>query len=566
MNTCKMCPKEIPDKRKYCSNDCKFVDPDYNKSRGKASTNVDSKRAYCKIDGWKSRDYTNRSGALTSHLMVEHTVSKDTAVSEVMKWFDIHDIEPPKTLKCQLCDWATEDYDNVSGALTAHLTNLHRRSLNDYLHIPEYSHLGQIRRKRAIRLTDIENSIQCLECNKWFTKITLSHLWKEHELTIAEYKEKYNVDSTHSSRLQDAEARRILHQTYFKIIDRCKAENVRVLFTEEEYKGVSNKHKYLFHCDTCDNDYTGDLDDGQITRCYICYPIDTQPTGEVQNEVFAFIKTLEPNLSLNNRQIIKPKELDIVILDRKIAIEFNGTYWHTDEFISDDTHIHKTILAEAAGYRLIHLCEDEWKYSKELVKYKLIHILGKSTAIKIYARNCEIREIDSALDKNEFLNKYHLQGEDNSNVRIGAYHNNELVALMTFGKPRGEKDRNAGKMELIRFATNYNYRITGIASRLFSYAVKTYEFKSVISYADRRWTNTPNVYEALGFKFSNFTDTGYWYVKRGSIVRLHRSNFTKKKLIADGFDESSTEEKIMQERGFHRFWDCGNYKYEWNAS
>ena len=44
----------------------------------------------------------------------------------------------------------------------------------------------------------------------------------------------------------------------------------------------------------------------------------------------------------------------------------------------------------------------------------------------IYARKCIIKEI-SIIDKNEFLNKYHIQGEDKSKVKLGLFYANELV-------------------------------------------------------------------------------------------------------------------------------------------
>lgn len=62
----------------------------------------------------------------------------------------------------------------------------------------------------------------------------------------------------------------------------------------------------------------------------------------------------------NNRKIINPKELDIYIPDLKLAIEFNGIYWHAEER-QNNIYIHreKSILCHNKGIRLIHIFEFE---------------------------------------------------------------------------------------------------------------------------------------------------------------------------------------------------------------
>lgn len=62
----------------------------------------------------------------------------------------------------------------------------------------------------------------------------------------------------------------------------------------------------------------------------------------------------------NNRKIINPKELDIYIPNLKLAIEFNGTYWHAEER-QNNIYVHreKSILCHNLGIRLVHIFEFE---------------------------------------------------------------------------------------------------------------------------------------------------------------------------------------------------------------
>jgi hypothetical protein len=133
------------------------------------------------------------------------------------------------------------------------------------------------------------------------------------------------------------------------------------------------------------------------------------------------------------------------------------------------------------GYKLIHIFEHEWVNRQEIIKAKLKSLFGVEQE-SIYARKCIIKEISNK-EKNEFLNKYHIQGEDKSTVKLGLFFSDELVAVMTFGKPRFNKNY---EYELIRYATS-KHVICG-ASKLLKYFERVYKPKSIITYADRRFS------------------------------------------------------------------------------
>jgi len=58
----------------------------------------------------------------------------------------------------------------------------------------------------------------------------------------------------------------------------------------------------------------------------------------------------------SERSLIAPKELDIVIPSKGIAIEFNGLYWHSEASGKDrNYHLDKTKACEAKGYQSIHM-------------------------------------------------------------------------------------------------------------------------------------------------------------------------------------------------------------------
>jgi hypothetical protein len=62
----------------------------------------------------------------------------------------------------------------------------------------------------------------------------------------------------------------------------------------------------------------------------------------------------------HTRKIISPYELDIYLPEISLAIEFNGTHWHSVEFgTPKDYHLTKSILCKTKGIRLIHIYEFE---------------------------------------------------------------------------------------------------------------------------------------------------------------------------------------------------------------
>jgi len=259
--------------------------------------------------------------------------------------------------------------------------------------------------------------------------------------------------------------------------------------------------------------------------------------------------------------VISPLELDIFIPDRNLAIEFDGLYWHSDLYKKNDYHINKTIECEKLGIRLIHIFEDEWINKQEIVKSRIKNILGLNNK-RIGARKTIIKEIDSKT-KNEFLEKYHIQGKDTSSIKLGAYFQDELIGVMTFGKGRKFTNNKSinGKYELIRFATQSDTYTPGLASKLLSYFIKNYSPVEIYSYADKRWSQG-RLYESIGFKFVHDTSLNYWYFN--SMNRINRFSFRKselKKLFPSLYSDDKTEFEIMNDTEYLRIFDCGSKKY-----
>lgn len=210
-------------------------------------------------------------------------------------------------------------------------------------------------------------------------------------------------------------------------------------------------------------------------------------------------------------------------------------------------------MCEKEGYQLIHIFEHEWDFNQELLKEKLKAILGVYQE-KVYARKCTVKEINTKT-KNEFLNKYHIQGEDKSKIKLGLFYKQELIAVMTFGKPRFNQQFN---WELIRYATSKH--VIGGAGKLLAFFRKHY-IGSIITYADRRFSKG-NMYEKLGFIFLKYSEPNYWWVKDNEILsRYQTQKHNLKDILKDKFDSNKTEIENMLSAGYYQIYDCGNFVY-----
>lgn len=255
----------------------------------------------------------------------------------------------------------------------------------------------------------------------------------------------------------------------------------------------------------------------------------------------------------NTRKIIKPKELDIFIEDHKLALEVNGTFYHNDEIKSINYHYDKTNQCLEKGIQLLHIFDSDNKdIWKSIIKAKL-----GLYDVKIGARKCTIKEV-STIDCNEFLKNNHMQGACVSKYNYGLYYKDELISIMTFGKPRFTSKYD---WELIRFCSKLNYNVIGAASKLLAY-FKNNHSGSIISYANRRWSNG-DLYNKLGFKKINITKPNYFYINLGTSTLYTRYQCQKHKLekLLKNFDASLSEYENMKQNGYYRLWDSGNIVY-----
>lgn len=263
------------------------------------------------------------------------------------------------------------------------------------------------------------------------------------------------------------------------------------------------------------------------------------------------------NLSYEKEFLIENRYYDFRVNNFLIEVNPTATHnstwspWNSDHGLDKTYHADKTDLAVKNGYRCVHIWD--WDDSEKIIQTFLV------PRQSIGARNCDIRLVPRA-EELIFLNANHFQGYVKSKIALGLYYKDNLVMLMSFGKPRYSKKY---QWELLRLCSSA--KIIGGSEKLFTYFLKAYTPESIVSYCDLSKFDGV-VYKKLGFNRVSRTISKHWYN-----IKLH-DHITDKLLYKRGFDAllgslfgcygvGSDNAQLMLTHGFVELYDSGQATY-----
>lgn len=329
-------------------------------------------------------------------------------------------------------------------------------------------------------------------------------------------------------------------------------------YTDTVYK--SSLRKVDIKCKKCGRTFS--IEANSHLQGHGC-PYHYTNKSKDEEEILKYIKSIYNGPVHNNdRSLIGDgSELDILIPEKGLAIEYNGLYWHNELNKPTNYHLTKTQKCQEFGIKLIHIFEDEWKNQtkRNIWKSMLCNKLGVG-GTRIYGRECEIRPVQKK-EGYDFLDRNHLQGRCQSSIMYGLFFDNELVSIMTFGKSRHFIGSNRHEYELLRFCNKTGYYVVGGAGKLFKHFVSEHNPKSIVSYADYRWSDG-KLYDKLGFRQYNISKPNYYYVI--GYNRKNRFNYRKSILVKKyGCPTTMSEHEFCLSKKWYRIYDCGSLCYEW---
>lgn len=389
-----------------------------------------------------------------------------------------------------------------------------------------------------------DNPIKCSEVKEKIKQTNLKRYGVENSSQSKEIKEK--IKQSNKERYGGKSWQYVDFSDETKAILKSKEAFIEFLESvEKNNRTVMNISKKLNIAYTTSAKYIHEYD---------CVNLITYDRSECENDICTYMKQFASKLLLNDRQVIVPLEIDIFVPEFNFGIEFNGDYWHSEIYKENNYHQDKSLKAKENGTFIYHIFEHEWndERKQEIIKSQLRNLCHRNE-IKIYARNCEIREISNVDLVRSFLNKNHLQGFRNSKIKLGLFYNNELVSLMTFGEPYLNKS-NKYEWELYRFCNKLNTTVVGGFNKLITYFIAEYSPKSILTYSNFA-KGSGSIYKNVGFECLELTKPNYvWW----------RKNNLADEIISRYQTQMKDEVNIMKSKGYARIFDCGNYKWVLN--
>lgn len=223
---------------------------------------------------------------------------------------------------------------------------------------------------------------------------------------------------------------------------------------------------------------------------------------------------------------------DFLIPDKKIIIECDGLYWHSDVYKSKTYHYIKKQEYNKLGFRPLFFRENEILDKPEIVKSIIANALGIISQ-KIHGRKTHI-EVVNKIEGNKFFEHNHLMGSGSGRI-YGLYTNNKkLVACMQVKW----KNKKSKVLEISRFCSLNNHVVVGGFGKLLTEISSRENPNKIMTYIDQRYGEGKYL-DQFGFHMKKNNVSFSWTNRR---LVIHRLRFPGN----SGYDV-----------GFNKIWDCG---------
>lgn len=300
------------------------------------------------------------------------------------------------------------------------------------------------------------------------------------------------------------------------------------------------------------------------TECPVCSAMGR--ASKAETALFEWVRNLGLHARAADRSTVSGIELDIYIPEKRLAIEFNGLYWHGEARGKGRFYHHnKWRACKDAGIQLIQVWEDDWRRNPELVKDMLAHKLAlKQNSSRVGARKTVVTGISLA-QASEFLNSHHIQGAVTGThylaLRELVSGGQEIVAVLVT-KRRAVTSGTA--LEIVRYATSVT--VPGGFTKLLQYVERTYKPAEVITFSDH-CVSDGGLYRQNGFIADKELPPDYQYVVKAE--RRHKFGYRLKRFKNDPdllWEEGMTEAELAVLNGLDRIWDAGKTRWVKSSS
>lgn len=286
------------------------------------------------------------------------------------------------------------------------------------------------------------------------------------------------------------------------------------------------------------------------TGCRYC----ATTISRAENELVAFLRDKDFHVLQGDRKALNGMEIDIYVPDQNFGIEYNGLYWHTEEYGKDSTyHYNKWLAAKNAGIELVQVWEDQFEANPELVKRLILGKLEKAStdnfASNDYQPLLQPKTVNPAHAEN-FMKLNRIDGIKLSASYLGLHDDKDaLVYLIGYGS---EED-GIIKIDSLCSTQDFSGALVSVCDFF-----REKGFTSLVYDDD-------NCFPVDGLKEAGFTVTDNMapacsYFFRSSRIPLNGTIDIMELCKQDSrlkFSEGMSAEELGSLNGWRKIWDAG---------
>lgn len=333
--------------------------------------------------------------------------------------------------------------------------------------------------------------------------------------------------------------------------------------------GRSYKHKVWWKCVKGHEWFASPcvrITSTRITKCPHCHAKTFSSSAE--KDISEILKKLGEKVVVNRRSILKGLELDIYLPERKLAIEYNGLYWHTTakngKYLS--YHYDKWLACKNAGIELIQIWEDDWLERREIVLRNLFQKIGATKLVPEKLPKIGITVLPDVKaeqttvgllrvkEAREFFDSNHIQGFSSGSYYIGLYDESGILCAAIALK----KDKT-NSFHIVRYATNRN--VADGFAKLLTYTVKQYDPAKFVIVSDNCMADD-SLYKEAGFNTDKEMSPDFMY--RIGRKRKPKSEYTISKFKSNPalkWEPDTTARGLADLNNLERIYDAGKIRW-----
>lgn len=332
-------------------------------------------------------------------------------------------------------------------------------------------------------------------------------------------------------------------------------------------KDILSTDIVTFKCSKCGEPFELEMQSvckvskGELDRSFLCSKCVIGSSMQEDN-VYNYILSLgidENNIIRHDRKFLGNKqEIDILIPSKKLAIEYNGAYWHTDDkrCRTSKYHYNKFNICENKGIRLLTIFDLDWNNKKDCVKDVVKKSLGLCVNV-VNSSDCVVDEIERS-DAEKFLNKYNIDNVSlNCEIGVAIRFGDEIVFVASFYRNKYDC------FVLNSYAEKNDIVVCNAIESVIDYVMLRYNPAIIKAYSNNDYGDG-EVFKKYGFEYIGNSDNYFWLMGAIGIYKYEIKDFLDRHndTVLEAKSKCCHAEKYVMERlGCVKSTRCGFKKW-----